>query len=166
MSWGSYKPHNHLSSKNITNAILFTTSSIPWLALSNHITTTCNNTSTIPQIHKSSYQTIICNTHPFILINIIFLITITFYFWIIGLLQKSFWLIDPYWTLLPLLISLFYFNHPSSLLLHPAKSLHDSKLRCHLSFGLLVIWSVRLTHSYFRYNPNPLLKIKTEINQT
>ena len=63
-----------------------------------------------------------------------------------GLLQKSFWLIDPYWTLLPPLVAVFYLVHPTcSHAQHP-----PDWTRSGASLVLIAVWSVRLTHSYFR----------------
>lgn len=59
----------------------------------------------------------------------------------IALGQRSSWLIDPYWTLLPPFLALFYFSHP---LAEPDTS------RAVLSFAILMVWSIRLTWNYFR----------------
>lgn len=50
-------------------------------------------------------------------------------------------LIDPYWTLLPLLIAWFYRAHPAAA---------ATPGRARLATALLWFWSLRLTHSYFR----------------
>lgn len=50
-------------------------------------------------------------------------------------------LIDPYWTLIPPLIGLFYYGHPDAVA-NPARSA--------LTMVLLLVWSARLTYSYFR----------------
>ncbi|KAK9832532.1 hypothetical protein WJX81_006557 [Elliptochloris bilobata] len=62
-------------------------------------------------------------------------------FWTISLAQQSTWLIDPYWTLAPLLIAHFYRAHP-------AAAAHS--VRANACTSLLWTWSLRLTHSYFR----------------
>jgi steroid 5-alpha reductase family enzyme len=50
-------------------------------------------------------------------------------------------LIDPYWTIIPLLIGQFYYSHPLA---------NGHPLRRTLVMGLLWVWSLRLTYSYFR----------------
>lgn len=56
-------------------------------------------------------------------------------------LQHSTWLIDPYWTLAPPLLAAFWLAHPA------AKCCTARQL---VSTALLLLWAVRLTHSYFR----------------
>lgn len=80
--------------------------------------------------------------HPVWTINLLFFLNISLGFWIVGLVQRSFWLIDPYWTLLPPFIGHYYRAHPCAQQLVP--------LRGSVSLVLLWIWSARLTHSYFR----------------
>jgi len=79
--------------------------------------------------------------HPVLAVNILFFLNVTVGFWIIGLLQQSFWLIDPYWTIVPVMIGHFYAGHPLA---------SSGGLRATVAMTLLWIWSIRLTHSYFR----------------
>jgi steroid 5-alpha reductase family enzyme len=81
---------------------------------------------------------------PLFSVNVIFFWNVTVGFWLIGCLQRSFWLIDPFWTLLPPLISVFYVTHPL------ADADAPSRTRQLLGLALVGLWSVRLTHSYFR----------------
>lgn len=83
-----------------------------------------------------------CHSHPFGLANIIFLVCVSFLFWIISLAQKSTWLIDPYWTIIPPLLGLFYRYHPGATERNGARAL--------ASLLLVFVWSLRLSHSYFR----------------
>jgi len=62
-------------------------------------------------------------------------------FWLISLPQRSTWLIDPYWTFVPPLIGAFCVLHPS---------VAGNRQRLYIMYTLVLIWSVRLTHSYFR----------------
>jgi hypothetical protein len=50
-------------------------------------------------------------------------------------------LIDPYWTLLPPLVCLWYEGHPAAV---------SDRLRGAVASFLVWLWSFRLTHSYFR----------------
>ena len=79
--------------------------------------------------------------HPVLAANLFFLVFVDLQFWLVALVQRSSWLIDPYWTLLPPLLALFFFAHPLAA---------PDATRAALSLGLLAVWSVRLTRSYFR----------------
>jgi hypothetical protein len=79
---------------------------------------------------------------PIIAVNALFFLNVTVGFWLIGLVQRSFWLIDPYWTLLPPLIGVFFRRHPTSL--------DPPPLRANIAMALTLVWSARLTHNYVR----------------
>eukprot|EP01023_Acetabularia_acetabulum_P015208 TRINITY_DN17375_c0_g2_i1.p2 TRINITY_DN17375_c0_g2~~TRINITY_DN17375_c0_g2_i1.p2 ORF type:complete len:366 (-),score=25.61 TRINITY_DN17375_c0_g2_i1:217-1314(-) len=79
--------------------------------------------------------------HPIFMINILFFLNVCIGFWIVSLLQNSTWLIDPYWTILPPLIGLFFQLHPLA---------SGNVFRVWTSTLLLWVWAIRLTHSYFR----------------
>lgn len=79
--------------------------------------------------------------NPVGLVALIFFFNVNILFWGISLVQKCTWLIDPYWSLLPPLMALFYASHPTAV---------GPTLRCSVVSVLVVMWSVRLTHSYFR----------------
>jgi steroid 5-alpha reductase family enzyme len=79
--------------------------------------------------------------HPLLTANLLFFLFVDLHFWLIALFQRSSWLIDPYWTLLPPLLAWFYLAHPMST---------PDTGRAALAVGVLLVWSVRLTWSYFR----------------
>ncbi|ELR17431.1 uncharacterized protein ACA1_061710 [Acanthamoeba castellanii str. Neff] len=79
--------------------------------------------------------------HPLALLNVLFFLNVDVLFWLISLFQGSTWLIDPYWTIIPVLIAHFFAAHPAATF---------DPLRSFLSLGLVWLWSIRLTHSYFR----------------
>lgn len=79
--------------------------------------------------------------HPLALINLLFFFNVDLLFWIISLVQQSTWLIDPYWTVLPVLIAHFYAAHPLA---------RADPWRSRVVLILTWVWSIRLTHSYFR----------------
>jgi steroid 5-alpha reductase family enzyme len=79
--------------------------------------------------------------HPIVAVNLLFFFGVCVLFWLVSLIQKSAWLIDAHWTTLPLLIAHFYVFHPSAV---------GDATRSWLMLGLLWVWSLRLTHSYFR----------------
>jgi hypothetical protein len=93
MRWaGEYRPHAHLSVRNGVNAVLCALALAPTLCVVRH-----------PGVLA---------LHPLAAVNLLFFVNVTVGFWALGLLQRSFWLIDPYWTILPPLIGAFYQCHP------------------------------------------------------
>jgi len=60
--------------------------------------------------------------------------------YLIGVCQKSFWLIDPYWSIIPPIFGFMWRMHP----------LAEKNTRGDVAIGLVIIWGIRLTHSYFR----------------
>lgn len=88
-----------------------------------------------PQLCALTYR------EPVAAVNLLFFVNVVVGFWIIGRMIHSDWIIDPYWTLLPPMIAFFYATHPYG---------RPDVLKSAVSMGLLLIWSVRLTHSYFR----------------
>ncbi|KAK1426640.1 hypothetical protein QVD17_15317 [Tagetes erecta] len=82
-----------------------------------------------------------CHQHPFLLVNILFFFNINVLFWIISLIQSSNWMIDVYWTVIPVLLVHYFKSHPSS---------QFNFYRSTVIVVLTWIWSIRLTHSYFR----------------
>ncbi|MCO5577383.1 hypothetical protein L7F22_031215 [Adiantum nelumboides] len=79
--------------------------------------------------------------HPLALLNVLFFFNVSVLFWVISLVQRSTWLIDLYWTVLPVLMAHFFSWHPKSM---------SDPLRSRVVITLTWIWSARLTHSYFR----------------
>ena len=79
--------------------------------------------------------------HPLLVLNVLLLLNMDVLLWLLSLLQSSTWLIDIYWTIIPVLVAHYY------ALLPFARSL---PLRSSLSFLLVYCWSLRLTHSYLR----------------
>ena len=82
--------------------------------------------------------------HKELAVHLYYFVFVDVLFYFIYVLQGSTWLIDPHWQLLPMCMSVFYFLHPDAthnLEHHP---------RALLTFGLVVVWAVRLLHNYFR----------------
>ncbi len=78
---------------------------------------------------------------PLLTANLFYFVFVDLVFFAIALLQRSSWLIDPYWTLLPVLIAGFFLAHPLA---------EPDWTRVALSWLALLVWSVRLTGSYLR----------------
>ncbi|XP_052170689.1 uncharacterized protein C594.04c [Diospyros lotus] len=83
--------------------------------------------------------------HPFLLANLLFFLNVNLLFWLIGLLQSSHWLIDVYWTIIPVMLVHYYATHPL-----PASGNFDHPWRSRIVILLTWLWSIRLTHNYFR----------------
>ena len=79
--------------------------------------------------------------HPLIAANVFYFVFVDLVFWLIAIIQRSSWLIDPYWTLLPILLALFYLAHPMAT---------PDGTRALLAWAALLVWSARLTYNYFR----------------
>ncbi len=78
---------------------------------------------------------------PIAAINLLFFLNVCVGFWVVSLVQRSCWLIDLYWTLVPPLAFVFFGAHPAA---------QGDPLRLQLVRGLLLIWSFRLTYNYLR----------------
>jgi len=142
-SWpwrGDYAPHDHLSGKNLLNAFLCLTALVPSYVAVYFIYTRCPTDSA----SYASWLDATCTVsmaYPIALANALFFLNVSVGFWIVGLLQRSFWLIDPYWTVIPPLLAHLYQLHPLAA--------YDLYRSC-ACLVLIWAWSVRLTHSYFR----------------
>ncbi|XP_059634483.1 uncharacterized protein C594.04c [Cornus florida] len=82
-----------------------------------------------------------CYNHPLLLANVLFFINVNLLFWIIGLIQSNHWMIDPYWTVIPVLLVHYYATHPLA---------QYNALRSKIVILLTWVWSTRLSHNYFR----------------
>lgn len=142
--WGDYVPHDHFSFKNGLNALLTVVALVPsfvstWLLYSH-----CESRSAAEGPQLAAFLAAACEpalASPILLANSLFFANVTVGFWVIGLLQRSFWLIDPYWTLIPPLLGHLYQLHPRAA---------PSSYRSTIVLVLLWAWSARLTHNYFR----------------
>ncbi|KAK8944841.1 hypothetical protein KSP39_PZI007705 [Platanthera zijinensis] len=93
---------------------------------------------------SSAVSTIIwqwCSDHPLLLANLIFFLNVDVLFWIAGVLQSNHWMIDLYWTVIPVMLVHFFASRA------PAVA---NATRSAMAIFLTWIWSLRLTHSYFR----------------
>lgn len=139
-SWGSYRPHAHLSLINVGNAVLCVTALLPSIFMTWLWYTRCDRDFE----HVTNLWTQHCSLaleHPIWMANVLFFTNVAVGFWVVGLLQRSFWLIDPYWTLIPPLLVHFYALNPLAT---------ANPMRSNLSVVLVLVWSARLTYSYFR----------------
>lgn len=84
-----------------------------------------------------------CYHHPILLANALFFFNVNLVFWVIGQLQSSHWMIDPYWTVIPVMLSHYYSAHPSY-----NCSIHLWRSRAVIL--LTWLWALRLLHNYFR----------------
>ncbi|KAF8379850.1 hypothetical protein HHK36_029299 [Tetracentron sinense] len=82
-----------------------------------------------------------CSHHPFLLANLLFFTNVDLLFWLISLIQSSNWMIDLYWTVIPVMLVHYYGAHPFA-----RYNLWRSKVMIFLTW----VWSIRLTHNYFR----------------
>lgn len=133
--WGEYVAHSHASRKNLTNALLCLCVLAPSLVATWAAYSLCS---------PNSQDTAACSFamgHPIAFANLLFFFNVSLLFWLIGLAQRSFWLIDPYWTLIPPLLGHLYQLHPNA---------RFNEARSALALALLWVWCLRLSHNYFR----------------
>ena len=133
--WGEYQAHDHCSPKNVVNLLLTINACVPSILWVANLRRAC-----LQNDDPSRLDCLLYERNPNALLHVLFFVNISVGFWLVGLLQKSFWLIDPYWTLFPPLAALFYATRP------------EVKYSAQLVIGLLLLglWSLRLTFSYFR----------------
>lgn len=77
---------------------------------------------------------------PLGMLNLLHFLNVVVFMYIIGLLMKSFWLFDVYWSILPPIFALILRSHP----------LAQLSIRGDVATVLTFIWGFRLTHTYFR----------------
>lgn len=82
-----------------------------------------------------------CAAHPLLLANILFFLNVDVLLWVVGLLLSNHWLIDLYWTVIPVMLLHYYRGHPASVV---------DAVRSAVAVGLTWVWSARLTHNYLR----------------
>ena len=78
---------------------------------------------------------------PVVALNLVYWPTFCLLFWVHSLAARSTWLIDPYWTLIPLYVYGYYASHPLACAAGPRQL---------LAAVLLGAWSLRLSGNYWR----------------
>ncbi|XP_041001535.1 uncharacterized protein C594.04c-like [Juglans microcarpa x Juglans regia] len=79
--------------------------------------------------------------HPLLLANAFFFLNVNLLFWLIGHIQNSHWMIDLYWTVIPVMLVHYYATHPLA---------HYDWWRSRIAILMTWVWGLRLTHNYFR----------------
>ncbi|KAG6667235.1 uncharacterized protein C594.04c-like [Carya illinoinensis] len=82
-----------------------------------------------------------CYHHPFLLAITLLFLNVNVLFWLISHIQNSHWMIDLYWTVIPVMLVHYYASHPFS---------HYNWWRSRIVILMTWVWSVRLNHNYFR----------------
>jgi hypothetical protein len=80
-----------------------------------------------------------CAHHPLLFVNAAFFLNVCVLFWLISRIQRSTWLIDPYWTIIPPMIACYYHYHPLS---------NGETSRKNMVLFLTIIWAVRYFITY------------------
>jgi len=144
----------HLSySQNLTNALSIILIALPNFIFAYYYTQHCQpslarfnerQSDTVWWMPKLTPMENMCRfgaQHPLIMANILMFINMDVLFWLASLVQNSTWLIDPYWTIIPLFLAHFYSFQPLAA---------GDPWRSRAVLFVVYVWSVRLTHSYFR----------------
>ncbi|KAK4750011.1 hypothetical protein SAY87_027460 [Trapa incisa] len=82
-----------------------------------------------------------CFHHPLLLANLLFLFNVNVLFWVLSHLQNSHWMIDLYWTVIPVMLVHYYATHPLA---------QYNERRSKIVILLTWVWAIRLTHNYLR----------------
>ena len=89
------------TARDAGNAALVVAVAAPWFAL-----------NALDAKHHSLLASMAAD--PIVGLNVAFFLLVDVLFWVISLLQNSTWLIDPFWTLLPVLMHHYLESHPLS----------------------------------------------------
>ncbi|CAK0881748.1 unnamed protein product [Prorocentrum cordatum] len=144
---GGYRPHDHLSGKNLTNALLCSVAVMPsilFVRVYLFAASDCNSPAAV-----STTARCYLFERPFVAVNVMFFVNVSVGFWLIGWVQKSMWLIDPYWTLLPPMIALYYMAWSREAAQGQPTDI-DYPARAYVALALIFLWAARLTWNYFR----------------
>ncbi|XP_050155012.1 uncharacterized protein C594.04c [Malus sylvestris] len=82
-----------------------------------------------------------CYHHPLLLANVFFFLNVNVLFWVISQALSSHWMIDLYWTVIPVMLVHYYRCHPLA---------DYNRWRSTIAISLTWVWSLRLSHNYFR----------------
>ncbi|KAI3439326.1 S5A_REDUCTASE domain-containing protein [Psidium guajava] len=82
-----------------------------------------------------------CLRHPFLLANALFFFNVNVLFWAISQVQSSHWMIDPFWTVIPVMLTHYYATHPLG---------QYNWWRSRILMVMTWAWALRLSHNYFR----------------
>ncbi|XP_010241075.1 PREDICTED: uncharacterized protein C594.04c [Nelumbo nucifera] len=103
--------------------------------------TEIDSSSTAPPYGPYHHLWTWCFLHPLLLANLLFFFNVNVLFWLISLIQSSHWMIDLYWTVIPVMLAHYYATYPSA---------RYNIWRSTIVIFLTWVWSIRLTHNYFR----------------
>ncbi|CAI9096775.1 OLC1v1032988C1 [Oldenlandia corymbosa var. corymbosa] len=134
---GSITTSTHNNLKNAVIAFLVPLPSILfYLTFLRHFNDHRDNIDSLSPLWKW------CFDHPLLLAHVLFFFNVNVLFWLIGTIQSSHWMIDPYWTVIPVLLVHYYASHPLG---------HEYNVwRSRILILLTWVWSIRLSHNYFR----------------
>ncbi|GIQ81730.1 protein of unknown function DUF1295 [Kipferlia bialata] len=121
-----------------------------WLFSTHSLPSAVSNVSNVLHVSDVSWADTLL-LHPFVCLNAILGVTLLGVLYPISLAQNSVWLMDLSWTLIPPLVSLFYSSHPlAARHIDMDGSGSVSNMRSTVAFGLVCLWSARLTYNYLR----------------
>ncbi|KZV20126.1 hypothetical protein F511_00983 [Dorcoceras hygrometricum] len=121
-----------VASSNLKNALIAVSAPLPSILF---------YISFLRQSNSVSPLYIWCYHHPLLLAFVLFFLNISLLFWVVGLLQNSHWMIDLYWTAIPVMLVYYFASHPLA---------ESDFWRSRLVIFLTSVWCIRLSHSYFR----------------
>ncbi|XP_061998572.1 uncharacterized protein C594.04c-like [Rosa rugosa] len=127
-----------MASNNVKNAVVAFLAPLPSILF--YLTFLHNHqTSSSPEALSPIWAW--CYHHPLLLANALFFFNVNVLFWVISQVLSSHWMIDLYWTVIPVMLVHYYRTHPLA---------DFNWWRSTIGVVLTWVWSVRLTHNYFR----------------
>ncbi len=132
-----------LAGKNLGNAALLVAVALPSMAFARWLTACRPIAAEAPWWQLGPLVADPCGyalAHPLATVNALVFVNMVL-FWLISLAQRSTWLIDPYWTIIPVMIGHFFAAHPAAVA-NPRRSL--------VALAVTWLWSLRLSYNYFR----------------
>ncbi|XP_015888935.2 uncharacterized protein C594.04c [Ziziphus jujuba] len=131
--------------RNLKNAVIALLAPLPsiifYISFLNHFHRVSTSGNVGDQSVSLSTLWTWCYQHPLLLANVLFFLNVNVLFWIISHIQSSHWMIDLYWTVIPVMLVNYYATHPLA---------RYNGWRSKIAILLTWVWSLRLSHNYFR----------------
>ena len=94
--YGAYRDHAHSSTKNVLNALLCLVALVPSFLMAAHWMTSCSPVEmVVPSWCPVPYTAF---ADPLVQVNVLYFFNVSVGFWLIGLMQQSFWVSSLTWT--------------------------------------------------------------------
>ena len=92
--WGEYVSHAHCSRQNLINLAMCVVALLPSVLCSALLYSRCDK-ATDSRDNLSDSLCTMALRYPIVMANVLFFVNVSVGFWVVGMIQRSFWLIDP-----------------------------------------------------------------------